>query len=365
MTLVDTQTGEVVDAGQAPVAMAVVETIVKLDELGPGPTPRRERIDINHVNALVESGGPWPPITLCRADWGRRLRVLDGNHRVAAAERLGLTEIPARIVDLDVKSIEAYAVAAEANSAHGLPYTLTERRAAAKTLIENTDWSDNWVAHISGLSDKTIAGMRPQLGRAGSESPNVRGRQGLDGKTYPGSQREIGERRETAAKEITANPAASDRQVGKSSGLSPRTVANVRKRTDAGQDPAPESLRNAAAPKDPEPEPEWPKLQAVPDAEPEPDEPKGVTAGEVLGGTVPADWLRHPAANRTNATREFMRFMNRWGRVSKFQEERQRFVAQCPPDAVDEVILNAEWMARQWTQFAGDLKHRPTLGGAV
>lgn len=315
--------------------------VLPLDQLGPGPKVRRET-DLDHVNALVEAGGTWPPITVCTADWGRPYRVLDGNHRVAAAGRLGRAGLPAIVVEVDVKSPEAMELAVKANIKHGKPLTLSEKKSLAAGFIKETDWADNRIAVACGLTNKTVASMRPKPPRATSEIPKLRG---ADGRTRPASDHQAAERRRAAAKELTEKPTASDREVAKRTGLSPRTVADVRRRNEAGEDPAP------------------PRLRAVPDPKPEPpavpSEPK-ISVDDVMP-SVPNDWMHHPAATRTNATRDFMRFLNRWGRVSRFQDERKRVLSQCPPDAKAEAVRNARWMAEQWTAFANELERQPTM----
>ena len=65
------------------------EAELPLDALHVGPSLRVEGLDARHVATLAELAGAWPPIVVRRDDRS----VVDGQHRVAAARRLGLATL--------------------------------------------------------------------------------------------------------------------------------------------------------------------------------------------------------------------------------------------------------------------------------
>lgn len=301
-----------------------------LAQLGNGPAVRRERTDLDHVAALVESGGEWPPITVT----GIEGHIIDGHHRASAARRLGWETIPAVVVEVDHRSVEGLELATKANIEHGLPLSLAERKSIAARFAKETDWSDRRIAAACGLTHKTVADHRPR--RAGGENaPPARPRVGADGKAYPTPDQAV-ERRQAAAREVEAKPTASDREIAQRIGLSPRTVADVRRRNAAGEDAVP------------------PRLRAVPDPTPE-DEPPEVTAGDILGAMVAVPWARDERCQVSNAARDFARAMDRFtGRALKGVE--QAIAEGCPPgDVADMAAVTARETAAMWSRLADQL----------
>jgi hypothetical protein len=63
---------------------------IGLDSIRPGPSLRGDGLNGAHVAALAEVSDGWPPVVVTED------RVLvDGHHRVAAAQQLGLDSIAA------------------------------------------------------------------------------------------------------------------------------------------------------------------------------------------------------------------------------------------------------------------------------
>src|SRR5258707_731891 len=117
--------------GLASVEMpgGVSATAVAAASLRPADTPRLGGENLDHVKALAEVGDCWPPILVHR----QTMRVIDGMHRLRAARLRGQTTIEVQFFDGD--DDEAFVAAVKANVAHGLPLTLTDRKAAATRII--------------------------------------------------------------------------------------------------------------------------------------------------------------------------------------------------------------------------------------
>ena len=189
---------------------------LQLEGLRCGLSPREGELDRAHVEALAELEGRWPPILVSRRDD----RVIDGHHRVAAAELLGHTTVAALL--FDGTADDAFVEAVRHNIEHGLPLTIDERKAAARRLLtDHAEWSDRRIADVCALSPRTVGRLRA------AAKPDTEGadrRVGLDGRTR--SQPES--RRLQILDMVRTNPQASLRTVAQGVGTSPETVRRVR-----------------------------------------------------------------------------------------------------------------------------------------
>ncbi|MCQ4206634.1 ParB/RepB/Spo0J family partition protein [Streptomyces longispororuber] len=223
------------DAPATTTAAAMAGTLgedvesVPIASLVPGYSPRLQGEDAAHVARLAELDEPLPPILVERST----LRVIDGMHRVMAACAQGRTTIEARFFDGAAE--EAFLLAVRSNTAHGLPLSREDRRAAAERIL--AQWphlSDRAVARTAGIGAKTVAALRSASDGA---TPHPRARRGRDGRVRPldGS-----EGRWKAAELLAERPRASLREVAREAGISPATVSDVRKRLVVGRSPVPE-----------------------------------------------------------------------------------------------------------------------------
>jgi ParB-like chromosome segregation protein Spo0J len=204
---------------------------VPIATLLPSHSPRKATDD-GHVQALAEVGGELPPIIVDRTT----LRVVDGMHRVQAAQHRGDKTIFVRYFDGDESA--AFVLAVQLNSEHGLPLTLAERKDAALRIINyHPEWSDRAIAAIVGLSDKTVGAIRR---RAGTSVAQPDGRIGRDNEYHPLNPKE-GRLRASAL--FAENPTASTREVAKLAGISATTAKDVRNRMLQGDDPVPPRQR--------------------------------------------------------------------------------------------------------------------------
>lgn len=196
---------------------------VPLRELRVGISPRSSPENPEHTRTLVEAGAELPPVLVHRAS----MTVIDGIHRLRAAQVRGATSIAVRYFDGSAEDGLLLAVAV--NGVHGLPLSIGERTEAVKRIVTaHPEWSDRSVAKLAGLSPAKTAEIRRTL--CGDVPPGGV-RVGRDGRARP---LDPARRRERAAELLRENPKASLRQVGKEAGLSPATVADVRDRIARG-----------------------------------------------------------------------------------------------------------------------------------
>lgn len=195
-------------------------------------SPRTMKEDHTHAKVLAGTYASLPPILVHR----RSMKVIDGSHRVLAAQILSLRSV--RAVMFDGTEEEAFAESVRCNVTHGKPLSLAEREQAAITLLRtHREWSDRRIAQVCGLSDKTVARTRH---RATAELAQSNDRLGRDGRRRP---LDPGALRQRIVEHMTLHPKASDRQTAAAVGASPATVRDVRKRLSEGESPLPASMR--------------------------------------------------------------------------------------------------------------------------
>jgi hypothetical protein len=208
-----------------------------MSSLGPGIFLRQAGTDAAHVQLLADAAGSGelPAILVQKSS----LRIVDGMHRIAAAKLRGEETINARFVDCS--DDEAFLLAVKSNTLHGLPLSRADRVAGAKRILDgHGDWSDRAVAAATGLSAKTIAGLRHH---SEGEVRELDKRLGRDGKWRP--VRGI-EGRKRVAEYLAVCPDASIREVAREADVSLGTVHDVRARLRRGLDPTDVGRRPAA-----------------------------------------------------------------------------------------------------------------------
>jgi ParB-like chromosome segregation protein Spo0J len=123
--------------------------------------PRVGGIDGPHVRALQESAAIWPPLAVAKR--GDSYLLIDGFHRYAAAQNLGLVEVPAEILNLRADA-DLRAEAFSLNAGHGRPLSLDDRRAeAARLLSQDSQTSNMEASRRVGLSPSTVQSIRERL----------------------------------------------------------------------------------------------------------------------------------------------------------------------------------------------------------
>lgn len=216
------------------------ESTVLISSLLSSDSPRTAGEDLEHVRILAEARGALPPIIVHRAT----MQVVDGMHRLKAAQARGEQRIAVRFFDGDEQ--DAFVLAVRANVTHGLPLTFRDRTAAAvRILTSHPAWADRAIAAIVGLSDKSVKEIRLA---AGGEAAETQARIGRDGRRRPVDQ---AAGRLAARELIEQMPEASNRRIARLAGVSPATARDVRNRLNRGEDPLPPSHR-ARKPQPPE-----------------------------------------------------------------------------------------------------------------
>ena len=229
------------DSEKAVLTSAWIEShpvvLVRISSLILEGCPRMTGENHAHTKMLADVGGPLPPIVVHEAT----MRVIDGAHRIRAALLNDRSEIEARMLECDEDM--AFVLAVKANISHGLPLTKADRTTAATRIIcAHSDWSDRFIAEVTGLSDKTVSRIRRRTVTAAPESPT---RVGRDGRLRP---LDTTEKREQAAAMISEKPDSGLREIARATGLSTATVQDVRKRIHRGQDPVPGRYRPSLTP---------------------------------------------------------------------------------------------------------------------
>jgi hypothetical protein len=209
---------------------------VEMTSLSTADSPRSSGENPDHVEALAVAAEPLPPIVVHRAT----MRVIDGLHRLRAAQSRGLTAIPVRFFDGPAE--DAFVLAVESNTTHGLPLSKADRkRAATRIIASHPRWSDRKIASVAGLAPSTVAEIRRRMpASAAADGARV----GQDGRVRPVNG---AEGRRLAGELIMKNPDLSLRQVAKVVGISPETVRDVRGRLLRGEDPLPPPRARARA----------------------------------------------------------------------------------------------------------------------
>lgn len=200
---------------------------LRISTLKPLESLRNGGLDADHIRLLSEIADGLPPILVHEGT----LRVIDGMHRVAAAERNGATEIDARLYHGSID--DAFCLGVQANITHGLPLSADDRRAAVARIVRShPHLSDRSICGIAGVGARTVAAVRRELTDVGRADTRL----GNDGRSRPLSA-EHGRR--VASRFIAEHPEASLREIARCSGISVGTAKDVRSRVLMGEDPVP------------------------------------------------------------------------------------------------------------------------------
>jgi hypothetical protein len=214
---------------QEPVVRVAISSLRFAD------SPRSTGVNLEHARMLAESDLALVPIVVDR----RTMRIIDGAHRVHAAALRGETEVSARF--FDGSADEAFVLAVRTNIAHGLPLSLSDRKAAAARIAAiRPQWSDRMIASVTGLAPGTVASTR---GCPTGQVGQLDARLGRDGRVR---SRNSTEGRRLASEIIVSNPHFSLRRIAAVAGISPETVRNVRERLRRGESPFPASQERPA-----------------------------------------------------------------------------------------------------------------------
>ena len=122
-----------------------INELTLIPELNP-----RTRLCEETIIRYMESFSSLPPVRVQRNTYV----VVDGYHRVEAAVRLGLEEIPVRVESIEDDDLRL--VAGVANAQHGQPLTRTERNKLAVALVRNYGKLREEAATLLGISASAV-----------------------------------------------------------------------------------------------------------------------------------------------------------------------------------------------------------------
>ncbi len=305
--------------------------MVPLGQLLPAISPRVGGEDEDHIIRLAETETSLPPILVHRST----MRIIDGMHRWRAAALKGRQEI--EVAYFDGTDAEAFIQAVRENTAHGLPLSLEDRKAAAGRIIASHPMlSDRSIANDTGLSGKTVAAIR----RASAGSLDADERIGADGRLRPLTASD-GRRR--ASEIIEANPEAPLREVAKAARVSLGTAHDVRRRMRSGEDPVPSRAREAGPA----------AMQLTPVIRPSAERLKSL-------GTMLESLARDPSLRHTEPGRELLLRL-RAGVMTP--DDWARLIEGVPAHCREAVAETARQCAEIWSQFADQLDRRTVVPG--
>lgn len=314
---------------------------VRIETLLPADSPRLNGVDEEHVRRLADIYGSLPPVLVHRAS----MRVVDGMHRVAAAASMGLPSVEVQY--FDGADDEAFLRSVTANIAHGLPLSVTDRKAAAERILRSRpELSDRSVASYTGLDAKTVASIRP---RSTADSPRSNSRIGADGRLHPLDRTA---ERLRAAELMARRPDLPLRAIVQETGLSLGTAHDVRRRLLRGEAPVPQGRRPATGPHPPAPE-------AVPGPIPLP-APRTTTGPSGTNRSRGSlETLRRlagdPSLRQSDSGRQFLRWLHTHFVVDEaWRQQADAIPAHCT-DTVAELALQC---SNAWKRFAEDLGRR-------
>ncbi|WP_073819395.1 transcriptional regulator [Kitasatospora sp. CB01950] len=298
-------------------------------------------MDDEHLARLAELDAPLPPILVDR----NTMRVIDGTHRLLAARAKGQSVIAVEF--FDGSSADAFLRAVEANTAHGLPLSLADRRAAAERIMTtHPHLSDRGIARSTGLGAKAVAGIRRRLAETTGQ-PQIQARLGRDGKLRSLNSA-AGRRR--AAELLAERPEASLREVARLAGISPATVSDVRRRLAAGEPPTPEP-----APADrPAPDtggngPDLVQRRLRPHGA------RRIRLVQTDPNVVLVKLVRDPSLRHKEEGRHLLRLLQ-WNALDS--REWSELIAAVPAHCGELVIDLARQCAETWLEFAQELDAR-------
>ena len=328
---------------------------IPVGEIGPGPLVRSDRLDLDHVARLRPVIDLCPPVLI--RETGKGWSLVDGAHRLAANKDEGRETI--RAVVRAMEDAEALEAAIEANIAHGLTLSATERKAAAKLLVGTTKYGDARIAQICGIGAGTVADLRPKC-----PGPDLDTRTGVDGKDYP-SPAVAKLQRERAEAAYAANPSLSVRKLAEvancSKGIAEAVIAKAKDRQPeapalpAGTSPGPvvsPSADGDRAEADPgEGSPPAPGKRRGVDP-PVSDGPPAV--GDVIDHCpTPGQWVKQPGMADSNAARATAQYFDK--RLPRTDDSPAAIAANVPAPLRDQAAFAARLAIEFWTAVAADL----------
>ena len=118
---------------------------------------------IEEYAIALSNGEVFPPITVWHNTEDGRNYLVDGFHRVAAAKKAGINELPFTIKQGEFREAILYSVSL--NSTHGLRRSNEDKRKAVMTLLQDEEWS-TWsnvaIANQCGVSESFVRKIKKE-----------------------------------------------------------------------------------------------------------------------------------------------------------------------------------------------------------
>jgi hypothetical protein len=169
-----------------------------------------------HVRYLASVYEELPPVVVQRSS----LCIVDGAHRLAAAELLGLDEV--KVAYFSGADQEAYIEGLRLNVRQGLPFTLRDRTKAAANLVSLcSTWSDRRIAITCGVAPGTVGRIRATV-----QNEQLPRREGIDGRLRPADPKEA---RRHISQVLAVMPNAKTHELVAITGSAPATVRSARR----------------------------------------------------------------------------------------------------------------------------------------
>jgi hypothetical protein len=121
--------------------------------------PRIEQLDQAYINELAAIPDLWPPVVVVAANGGHYILV-DGFHRISAAQQAGMQQISATVLPMPA-DCDLLRLGFELNAAHGKPLTVADRKDYAQRLLAaEGSLSDREIGRRAGLHHETVGALR-------------------------------------------------------------------------------------------------------------------------------------------------------------------------------------------------------------
>ncbi|MFF9558550.1 transposase [Streptomyces albus] len=180
-----------------------------------GENLRTHGEDREYVTTLAQSPVALPPIFVHRGT----MRILDGMHRLKAAQLRGDRSI--EVVFFDGDEEDAFVAAVYSNARHGMPLSYDDRAAAATRILDSRPhWPDRTIATVTGLDPRTVRALRSRSGVPAPQPTNLVPLERPPRTAAPGSETPGGGAPDPW-------PSAPVHQVAAEFELEPRTVVDV------------------------------------------------------------------------------------------------------------------------------------------
>ena len=149
---------------------------------------------VDEYAAAMAAGAEFPPVVIF--DDGAVRWLVDGFHRVKAAERLGTKTLPSEIHKGSKRDATLYAVSA--NQTHGLRRTNADKRKVVLVMLHDGQWkrwSDREIARRCGVTHPFVESLRKEASGNGYQMESKRTVE-RNGQTYEMNTAAIGKRDE-------------------------------------------------------------------------------------------------------------------------------------------------------------------------